>query len=115
MVSDVGTVTTPDIVAEVADLLLRHERISWTFCTGQFRKDIIISIRSSQANARAGQLIRSLLKDRRNCGGHDTYAGGKMSVKDLPAGTVLKMIDEIQVNFARQLGVKKVKWKDLII
>jgi nanoRNase/pAp phosphatase (c-di-AMP/oligoRNAs hydrolase) len=115
MVSDVGTVTTPDIVAEVADLLLRHERISWTFCTGQFRKDIIISIRSSQPNAKAGQLIRALLKDRKNCGGHDTYAGGKMSVKDLPAGTVLKMIDEIQVNFARQLGVKKVKWKNLII
>ncbi|OGC07136.1 hypothetical protein A2V82_13580 [candidate division KSB1 bacterium RBG_16_48_16] len=114
MVSHVGAVTTPDIVAEVADLLLKHERISWTFCTGRFRNDIIISIRSAQPNAKAGQLIRALLKDRKNCGGHDTFAGGKMTIKDLSDDKVAEMIDDIEVNFARQLGVKKVKWKKLI-
>lgn len=79
-------VKQPEIVAEIADLLLRMERIMWTFCTGFTDDRLIVSIRSESASLHCGRLLRALI-DRKNgsAGGHEQSAAGYIDVSALSA------------------------------
>jgi nanoRNase/pAp phosphatase (c-di-AMP/oligoRNAs hydrolase) len=110
----IGEVPYPEVVAEMADLLLKHERISWSLCTGRFMGELIISVRSSNPKAHAGKLIQALVPDRSRAGGHDMFAGGKIPL----VGYQKKEIDELEKNlskkFASLLGHENPEWKPLI-
>lgn len=79
--SELGQVPTPEMVAEMADLLLKHKRISWVLCVGRYKSDAIISIRTSNTEANAGSLIKKMVSDPDWVGGHDTMAGGAIPLK----------------------------------
>jgi hypothetical protein len=64
------------MVAEIADLLLRMERITWAFCTAEMGDRLLISIRSCQPSARCGRLLRRLLARSGSGGGHHNMAAG---------------------------------------
>ena len=79
----IETVEQPEIIAEVADLLLRMERITWTFCTAYFRERLIISFRSSLPRARCGYTLKQRIGKNGSAGGHSNMAAGYMSLKGL--------------------------------
>ena len=66
----------PDIVPEIADLLLRMEGKTWSLCTGRLGDRIYLSIRTSNPRADAGRLIRGLIGSSGKGGGHGQTAGG---------------------------------------
>jgi nanoRNase/pAp phosphatase (c-di-AMP/oligoRNAs hydrolase) len=114
-----GEITTPDMVAEMADFLLRHERMRWSFCTGQFGDELIISLRSSYPRAKAGKLVRRLISNRmrsaiNRVGGHDMMAGGRIPLTASPEGDTTDLEDKLSQDFARALGYKEVEWKPLL-
>lgn len=74
-----GTVTQPEIVAEIADLLLRLERINWAFCTSWQGDRLIFSLRSTQRGAHCGRLLRALVRRNGSAGGHDEMAAGYLN------------------------------------
>lgn len=76
VVSHLGPVDQPDIVPEIADLLLRLEGKTWSLCTGAHGDRIYLSIRTSNPRADAGNLMRRLLRRRGKGGGHGMMAGG---------------------------------------
>ena len=76
VVSHLGPVEQPDIVPEIADLLLRMEGKTWSFCSGIFNDRLYLSIRTTNSRADAGQLMRRLLGRRGKGGGHGMMAGG---------------------------------------
>jgi len=78
-----NAVQQPEIVAEIADLLCRMERISWTFCTGYYEDNLMISLRSSQKGARCGQLIKRQLRKIGSGGGHDWMSAGVIHMKNM--------------------------------
>jgi nanoRNase/pAp phosphatase (c-di-AMP/oligoRNAs hydrolase) len=78
VVSHVGDVTQPDIVPEIADLLLRLRGKTWSFSTGAFEDRLYLSIRTTNPRADAGRLMRRLLGRRGKGGGHGMMAGGWM-------------------------------------
>lgn len=61
LISELGTVEQPDIVPEVADLLLRMEGVTWSLCTGRFEDRIFCSIRTTNPRANAASVMRRLL------------------------------------------------------
>ena len=109
-----GDIENPEIVAEMADILLRHKRISWVICLGRYQNGLFISIRSSNPNAKAGQLIKKLVTDKRDAGGHDTFAGGRVSIENLTDEQIGKLENTMVLNFAKNLGYKQVEWKPLL-
>ncbi len=114
-----GEISTPEIVAEMADFLLRHERIGWSLCTGRFGDDLIISLRSSNPNARAGKFVRRLISRRikaplNKVGGHDMTAGGRISLKDILNDDVIELETMLSQDFAQLKGYKEVDWKPLM-
>jgi len=76
-----------EIVAELADFLLRMERISWAFCTAYREDRLVVSLRSSAAGARCGQLLRRLIGRSGEAGGHHHMAAGFIAMKSLKPST----------------------------
>ncbi len=82
VVSHLGAVDQPDIVPEIADLLLRIEGKTWSLCTGVHGDRIYLSIRTTNPRADAGRLMRRLLGRRGKGGGHGMMAGGWIDIPD---------------------------------
>jgi len=78
IITDLGDVDNPDMIAEVADLLLREDETTWTMCTGYWKDKLLISIRTSEESNLAEKVIRHMVARRGTGGGHLTYAGGQI-------------------------------------
>jgi nanoRNase/pAp phosphatase (c-di-AMP/oligoRNAs hydrolase) len=78
-----GSVQQPEIVAEIAELLLLMERITWSFCTGYHGDKMLISLRSEQKGARCGQLLKRLVGAQGSAGGHNQMAAGYLDLAGL--------------------------------
>jgi len=79
--SHLSAITQPEIVAEVADLLLRMEGLRWSFCTAYVNDGLFVSLRSNQAGARCSRLLRAVIGRKGSSGGHDSMAAGFLDLK----------------------------------
>ncbi|HRC88279.1 MAG TPA: DHHA1 domain-containing protein, partial [Thermoanaerobaculia bacterium] len=70
IVTHLGEIEQPDIVPEIADLLLRLEGKTWSLATGVYQDRIYLSIRTTNPRADAGHLMRRLVGRRGKGGGH---------------------------------------------
>jgi nanoRNase/pAp phosphatase (c-di-AMP/oligoRNAs hydrolase) len=68
----------PEIVAEMADFLLRLENVETALCMGHYAKEMIISIRTARHDLNAGDIIKRLVLGLGTAGGHGMMAGGKI-------------------------------------
>lgn len=75
-------VEQPEIVAEVADLLLRMEGIRWSFCTADMPGRVFVSVRSNRRGARCSRKLRAAIGRNGSAGGHDQMAAGYLEVGD---------------------------------
>jgi len=81
--SHLSGIEQPEIVAEVADLLLRMEGLRWSFCTAHVNDGLFVSLRSSERGARCSQLLRTVIARKGSSGGHDSMAAGFMDLAGL--------------------------------
>jgi nanoRNase/pAp phosphatase (c-di-AMP/oligoRNAs hydrolase) len=82
VIANINEVTSPDVVAEVADFLMRLDKISWGFSFGAYNGDIVISARTTDRSKDAGTLMRAAVGGLGAAGGHEMMAGAKINVKD---------------------------------
>jgi nanoRNase/pAp phosphatase (c-di-AMP/oligoRNAs hydrolase) len=75
---NLGVITYPDLVAEVADLLLDYEGAQFVLCCGRYGKQVFVSMRTEPSQRRAGGLMRQLVGNEGASGGHGTTAGGRL-------------------------------------
>ncbi|HUO86428.1 MAG TPA: DHHA1 domain-containing protein [Thermoanaerobaculia bacterium] len=80
IVSHLGVVEQPDIVPEIADLLLRLEGKTWSLSTGLYGDRVYLSIRTTNTRADAGGIMRKLVSRNGKGGGHGMLAGGWVKV-----------------------------------
>ncbi|HEV7505534.1 MAG TPA: DHH family phosphoesterase [Thermoanaerobaculia bacterium] len=83
--SHLGAVEQPDIVPEIADLLLRLEGKTWSLVTGYHQDRLYLSIRTTNPRADAGSLMRRILGRRGKGGGHGMIAGGWVDASKMAA------------------------------
>src|SRR5262249_10237062 len=79
VVSMLGEVQYPDMVAEVADFLLRLEQVEWAAALGTFGGCLHCSVRTTDRDVNAGDLLQRVL-GAKSAGGHDMIAGGRIHV-----------------------------------
>ncbi len=103
VVSHVGEVEQPDIVPEIADLLLRLRGKTWSLTTGVYGDRIYLSIRSTNSRAEAGRLMRRLLRRRGKGGGHGMMAGGWIPLGNPPNDNRVALQDQLARRLARML------------
>ncbi len=80
----------PEIVGEVADLLIRCDSIWRVLCGAVFQGDLILSVRTEREDDDAAELVRRTLDGIGQGGGHLHRAGGKIR------GVGPKITDDLQ-------------------
>lgn len=103
IVSHLGRVEQPDIVPELADLLLRLEGKTWSLATGLFEDRIYLSIRTTNPRADAGTLMRRLIGRRGKGGGHGRTAGGWLDASKLGGEERIRAQRDLAERLAREL------------
>ncbi len=79
VITDLGEVYSPDMVAEVAERLSFLEGPRWSLAFGSFRSQLYLSVRVSDKRMRAGRLIRETLDGLPGtAGGHGSMAGARI-------------------------------------
>jgi nanoRNase/pAp phosphatase (c-di-AMP/oligoRNAs hydrolase) len=113
--SHLGVVEQPDIVPEIADLLLRMEGKTWSLVTGYFGDRLYLSIRTTNPRADAGSLMRRLLARKGKGGGHGRTAGGWVDAGKLDDAGRRKLQRAIGEKLARELKKNPEKISPLVL
>ena len=77
-VCHMGPVEPMDVVSEIADFIVSVDVIDWVMCTGIHQDTLIISVRTTDPEGSAGELLRRVVGEKRRAGGHDMVAGGAL-------------------------------------
>ncbi len=80
IVAHLGPVESPDFVSQTADFLLTYKNIQKSAATGRYKGKLHVSLRISNPNAEAGEILRDVFSNRRDAGGHNGIAGGSFYV-----------------------------------
>ncbi|MCM2303759.1 MAG: DHH family phosphoesterase [Elusimicrobia bacterium] len=78
--ANLGEVSTPDRVAQMADFLLTLEKMQWSIVTARYLGRLHVSLRANDPGAGAGRLLKRLLGGGNRGGGHGMIAGGSLEV-----------------------------------
>jgi nanoRNase/pAp phosphatase (c-di-AMP/oligoRNAs hydrolase) len=101
-ISYVGLMEYPDMAAEIADLLLRLEKVEWVICMGTYQGILNLSVRTPSSEQDAGKLVQAIVKDDGTAGGHGTMAGGQIPLKRKSPEQVVSQLEQ---RILRHLGV----------
>ena len=102
---NLGALDYPDLVAEIADLLLAYDHARWVLCVGEHAHNVYLSIRTDIESAHAGELIRTLVGADGAAGGHGMVAGGKMHGHVKTPEQLEKVYGKLSSRLARELGI----------
>jgi nanoRNase/pAp phosphatase (c-di-AMP/oligoRNAs hydrolase) len=96
-VAPIGPVDNPDMIPEVADMLLRLEGVDWTLVTGSRGNLVLFSLRTNDDKVNAGVIAQKVVGKKGTAGGHDTMAGGRVPLRagDDPAATQQELADRL--------------------
>lgn len=79
VVTDLGEVYSPDMVAEVSERLSFLEDVTWSLAFGSYRSQLYLSLRCTDGRMNAGRLIREVCSDLGgSAGGHGSMAGARV-------------------------------------
>jgi nanoRNase/pAp phosphatase (c-di-AMP/oligoRNAs hydrolase) len=106
-VSHLGKIDNPDMVAEMADFLLRCEDLRWTLVTGIFEDMLYISIRATGKKEHAGRIARKAVGVMGTAGGHGRMAGGQIPLGDADKKTRRKVVEAVTDLFLDRVKAKR--------
>lgn len=103
VVSALPEVQYPDMVAEVADFLLRLDEVEWACAMGRYRDFLHVSLRTTEREANAGDVLQQVLGSRW-AGGHDMIAGGRTRLDGSGPDAVATTADRVLGRLLAALG-----------
>jgi nanoRNase/pAp phosphatase (c-di-AMP/oligoRNAs hydrolase) len=101
---NLGALGYPDLVAEIADLLLSYEGARFVLCMGQYDGSAYMSLRTEASEARAGSLMRQVVGAAGAAGGHGTMAGARLFALVRSEPALQAAFDEMVSRLCEVLG-----------
>ncbi len=83
LISDLGVIMDPDMVAIVADFLVRTDGVRWVLVLGEKDHEVFFSLRTAgHHKGSADRVARDLIRGTGggSAGGHETIAGGRVEL-----------------------------------
>ncbi len=107
LVANLMAICYPEVVAEIADFLIRLEGIKIVLSMGHYNDEVIISMRTTSHDINAGEITKRLVNGMGTAGGHGMTAGGKLdhvrfdmiALQDIEDLLTKKLLEELGVNF----------------
>ncbi len=99
-----GRTTSAEMVAEVADMLLRMEGVRVVFCGGLVGASYCVSVRT-ELGLDAWSLLQTAFEgEKGSCGGHGSVAGGSVQL-EVDARALRRLERRLERNVLRAMGV----------
>ena len=102
---NLGKLDYPDLVAEVADLMLPYDRARWVLCVGMHDGTVFLSMRTDRTGTSAGNLIRRVVGARGAAGGHGMVAGGRLYAEIDDEQSLKAAYDDLVATTLRELKI----------
>jgi len=101
--TSLGPIRNPDMIGEVADLLLRNEESSWALCCGFHGNRVLMSLRASDPNSDAGKMIQRIVEGMGTGGGHRAMAGGQIPLPAEDPDRMKQVVEQVRSRFLKYL------------
>jgi nanoRNase/pAp phosphatase (c-di-AMP/oligoRNAs hydrolase) len=94
----------PEIVAEIADFLMRVEGVEVVLGLGCYKEEGVLSMRTSHQETHAGILMQTIIKGLGTGGGHSMTAGGQIRPLEAVRGSLGALEYELTGRLLAALG-----------
>jgi nanoRNase/pAp phosphatase (c-di-AMP/oligoRNAs hydrolase) len=106
LVVNLMDVVFPEVVAEIADFLIRLEGIETVLSIGHYNDEVILSMRTTSHYLNAGEVIKELVAGRGSAGGHGMTAGGKLDNVPFNHATLQEVEDLLTKKLLSALSIR---------
>lgn len=114
LVFNLYDIDNPDIVAEMADFLLRMDGIEIVLGMGRYGETEVLSLRTQTHEVMAGELIRKVVDGMGTAGGHHKTAGGQIRPMQGNAAVQKELEATLTRRLLETLGLKGGRGRKLI-
>jgi nanoRNase/pAp phosphatase (c-di-AMP/oligoRNAs hydrolase) len=114
IVSWINDLPQPELAAEVADFLMRFEEVDWALAAGVFEDKLILSMRSSAPDAKAGDILRKVVGSMGKAGGHDRRAGGTVFLTSAASSHIEEVRSELRRRLLKVLRIEECRGQPLV-
>ncbi|MFO7766564.1 MAG: DHH family phosphoesterase [Pelovirga sp.] len=106
LVFNLQEIENPDLVAELADFLLRHKGVDYVLGMGWFDGTQILSMRSLDPAAKLGLVIQDMVAGFGTAGGHGMVAGGQIRMMDADIKAQKELEDTLTRRMLKALNLE---------
>ena len=100
LLSWINDLPNPELCSQCVEFLIRHESIRWAICAGIHDDRMVLSLRTNEPRAQAGEILSHVVqKMGGKAGGHDRRAGGFIPL----ASTSDNAVEQVQSEFRRRM------------
>jgi nanoRNase/pAp phosphatase (c-di-AMP/oligoRNAs hydrolase) len=114
MVAHIDEVDSLERPAVVADFLLRFEKVTWCLVTATHEKRLILSLRSYDKERAAGEIMRKLVRNIGEGGGHRSKAGGFVQLENASPTEIERVRTRLRKRLLRALGISASRGQRLV-
>jgi nanoRNase/pAp phosphatase (c-di-AMP/oligoRNAs hydrolase) len=111
---DLGHVEHLEIIAEMADLIVRTEGVKWVLSVGEFVGDVYFSLRTKKRRGSADRIAQKMVAGLGTGGGHEMLAGGKVPADEKPHHSHRELAEILVTRFLKALKRRDLKAENLL-
>jgi nanoRNase/pAp phosphatase (c-di-AMP/oligoRNAs hydrolase) len=107
-------IDSPEKPATVADFLLRFDQVQFALVTAVYNNSLVMSLRTSSSRMTAAKLVRRLVRNIGDGGGHRTKAGGGIPLANGTPTEIERLRSILRRRYLRALGIKMSRGQRLV-
>jgi nanoRNase/pAp phosphatase (c-di-AMP/oligoRNAs hydrolase) len=112
--SHLDEIDSPEKPAVMADFLLRFDKADWALVTAVFNGALVMSLRTNNAKLSAADLMKRLVRDMGEGGGHRTKAGGGIKLANGTPTEIERLRGIVRRRFLRSLRIAQSRGQRLV-
>jgi nanoRNase/pAp phosphatase (c-di-AMP/oligoRNAs hydrolase) len=114
MISHLDRMESPEAPAVIADFLLRFQPVQWVLVSAVNGQSLALSLRTGANKGSAADVMKRLLRNLGNGGGHKTKAGGSILMEGGSPAEIDRLREILKRRFLRALNIKMSKGESLV-
>lgn len=114
LMAHLETIDSPEKPAVLADFLLRYDQVQWALVTAVMGDALVLSLRTNRGKLSAADIMRRLLRNLGEGGGHRTKAGGYIPLANASATEVDRQRELLRRRLLRALAIKVPRGQRLV-
>src|SRR5207249_10992401 len=114
LVSHLDSIDTPEKPAIIADFLLRFDQVHWALVTAIHEQKLVLSLRTDNPRVSAADIMRKLVRNIGDGGGHRTKAGGVIKLESESEAEIDRLRNTLRRRLLRALHIKSPRPQRLV-